>query len=368
MKPWVLIGAGLCLAAATASVNAASPADKPYTIGNYPVEAQAKDAVAAKEKAHADGQQAAFRSLLKRLVPVTAYASIDRLRGINAAEYVDGVAIRAERNSSTTYIASLDFAFEAAAVRDLLRREGVPFIDEQALQVVLVPVMRETSAPPSAPEFRPASATWNDAWKDLDLDNTLTPVKLAPLAPDVQADAIRKLVGGEGDAGRVLAGAYGSDRVLVAVAEIDTPAKRVNVTLVGTDAVGPINWKRSYRVADGDTAYAMELASVVSLGVLEGRWKAVKSEAWGGDAAIAGSASVIELEVEFGSLAEWNDIRRRVLETRGVDNVEIGAVSARSAEMSLRYPGGGQPLSAALARQGLTLRNDGTSWLLRASF
>ncbi len=51
---------------------AAAPRDKVYTIANYPVEATAKDAVAAKEKAHADGQQAALGALLKRLVPVTA--------------------------------------------------------------------------------------------------------------------------------------------------------------------------------------------------------------------------------------------------------------------------------------------------------
>ena len=44
-----------------------------YTVGNYPVDAQAANAVAAKDKALAEGQQAAFRSLLKRVVPVTDY-------------------------------------------------------------------------------------------------------------------------------------------------------------------------------------------------------------------------------------------------------------------------------------------------------
>jgi hypothetical protein len=66
--------------------------------------------------------------------------------------------------------------------------------------------------------------------------------------------------------------------------------------------------------------------------------------------------------------AEWNELRRRIVDTPGVDDVQIGAVSARSAEVTLRYPGGGQPLSTTLARQGLSLRNDGPRWLLRASF
>jgi hypothetical protein len=156
--------------------------------------------------------------------------------------------------------------------------------------------------------------------------------------------------------------------VVVAVAEADTAGKRVNVTLAGRDSVGPVNWLRSYRIADGDVAYAMELASVISLGVLEGRWKAVKSEAWGGVDAMSGPGSEIDLEVEFSSLPEWNAIRQKILDTPGVDDVRIGGVSARAAEVKLRYPGGGQPLAGVLARQGLNMRNDGAAWSVRASF
>ena len=98
-----------------------------FTVANYPVEARADNAVAAKDKALADGQQAAFRSLLKRLVPVTAYAAHQAaLPTVKAGDLVDGVRVRSERNSSTDYIASLDFSFQSKAVRDLLRREGIP--------------------------------------------------------------------------------------------------------------------------------------------------------------------------------------------------------------------------------------------------
>ena len=98
-----------------------------FTVGNYPVEARADNAVAAKTKALADGQQAAFRSLLKRLVPVTSYPRLRRLPPIKAGDLVEGVSVRSERNSSTDYIASLDFSFQSKGVRDLLRREGIPF-------------------------------------------------------------------------------------------------------------------------------------------------------------------------------------------------------------------------------------------------
>ena len=70
-KRALLLAAGLALN--TGAHRAATAAEEVFTVGNYPVEARADNAVAAKTKAMADGQQAAFRSLLKRLVPVTAY-------------------------------------------------------------------------------------------------------------------------------------------------------------------------------------------------------------------------------------------------------------------------------------------------------
>ena len=104
----------LAFAALTAAlVLPAQAADNVYTIGNYPIQAQAENAVAAKERALAEGQQAAFRSLLKRLIPVTAYARGKRLDQVKAADLIEGVRVRSERNSSTEYIASFDFSFNA---------------------------------------------------------------------------------------------------------------------------------------------------------------------------------------------------------------------------------------------------------------
>ncbi len=168
--------AGILAALSAGSALAANPSDKVFTVANYPVEARAKDAVAAKEKAHAEGQQAALGSLLKRLVPVTAYNRIDHLKKVSAASIIDGIAIRSESNSSTQYIASLDFSFQPDAVRGMLRREGVPFVDVQAPKTVLVPLMSDPDATVGL-KLRAASNAWNEAWKGLDLDNTLTPLR-----------------------------------------------------------------------------------------------------------------------------------------------------------------------------------------------
>lgn len=361
------LGVVIALTAGILPVSSA-PADRVYTIANYPVEATAKDAVAAKEKAHADGQQAALGALLKRLVPTTAYDSIDRLKSLRAANFIDGVAVRSESNSRTKYIASLDFSFQPDAIRDLLRREGVPFIEAQAPRMVLVPVTAEPDEKGGA-RYRPAGESWSQVWKGLDLDNTLTPLRIEALQPTIHDDTIVATLNGDDRAERILTGEYKADFVLLAVAEVDTAGKQLNVTLAGIDPAGFVSWKRGYRVSDGDVAYAMELAAVVTQGVLEGRWKVAKSEEAGqGNFAGSGGGADVHMAVEFSSLDEWNDLRRQILDTPGIDDVRIGAVSARSAEVSVRYPGGGAGLASAFARQGLTLSGGGGHWTLRSGY
>ncbi|MFV0297462.1 MAG: DUF2066 domain-containing protein, partial [Hyphomicrobiaceae bacterium] len=152
---------------------AADRSDKVFTIGNYPVQARAENAVAAKEKAVADGQQAALRSLLKRLVPVTAYKSLYTLKDANAGRMIDSFEVRSERNSSTEYIASYDFVFSPGPVRKLLDSHGIPYLDRQAPAITLVPVYRVAAdmkgkLPPTFGDAQGSDA-WLYAWKALEL-------------------------------------------------------------------------------------------------------------------------------------------------------------------------------------------------------
>ena len=359
---------------AAAAPEAAARAGKVFTVANYPVEATADNAVAAKDKAHAEGQQAALGALLKRIVPVTAYGRLDRLTALRAADFIDGVAVRSENNSRTQYIASLDFSFQADAVRDLLHREGVPYVEQQAPRMVLVPILAQSGGAEGA-RFRPAAGTWSQVWQGLDLDNTLTPLRVEALQPSIQDDTIQAALAGDDSVERVLGSAYNADFVVLAVAEVDQPGRQLNITLAGIDPAGLMTWRRSYRIADGDVAYAMEFAAVVTHGVLEGRWKVAKLEQGGhgggyaaGGRFGAGGGSDVSMAVHFASQAEWDDMRSRLLDLPGAGNIRIGTVSAQSAEVSLSFPGGGQSLAQALAQQGLILTDGGGFWALRSAY
>lgn len=359
-------GARLLPAVALAVALAANPAlagDEVFTVANYPVEARADNAVAAKDKALADGQQAALRSLLKRLVPVSAYQRLRQLRQVRAGDLVEGVKVRSERNSTTDYIANLDFSFQSKGVRDLLRREGIPFTDEQAPALTVVPLWRTGAA--RTPQD---AVAWTNVWRGLDLEHALTPVKLQVLKKEVAPDSVNALADGDGSAIRALVAAYGSELILLAVAEQDVAAGRLNVTLTGRDAIGAFTLKRAYRLDASDPAYASELAVVISLGILEGRWKAIKSR--GGSAVAAGSVpasadSDLLIAVEFRGMNEWQDISRKLSATPGIEELEVAGLSARGARVTLRYAEGAERLADALAQEGLILRNAGGSWVLR---
>jgi len=340
----------------------AGSASDVFTVANYPVEARAKNAVIAKEQAQSEGQQAALRSLLRRIVPVTAYPRLKTMTPIKSADVIDGVSVRTERNSTTDYIATLDFSFQAAAVRSVLNRAGIPFVDAQAPQTIVIPVYRAKADA----AFESGRGIWFEGWNGLDLAHTLTPLKLEGLKAGIPPDAIGALITGSATIAKIFGGEYKSERVVVAIAEPDAAGKKLVVTLVGQDATGPLKLKQSYRISGGDTGYTAELAAVVGLGILEGRWKAAKAGALGGVDATSGGGVLIV--AEFATLSEWNEIRSKILETEGAFDVSVGTVSQRSAEVTLRHNGGADSLVQSFAAHGLTLDTANGQWRVHATY
>ncbi len=376
------LSAGLALVLSLTSAYAADTGV--YTVGNYPVDAHAADAVAAKKTAIADGQRAALRSLLKRLVPVTAYPRLRKLKITKPDALIDGISVRSERNSPTEYIASLDFSFRADAVRALLELENLPYVDTQAPPLTLVPVWQSAAQP--LPGLQPDA--WTTAWASVDVTHALTPIKLEPLKPGVHADTLAALAKGDTTLLRTFAAEYGSpERLVVAILAPVPKERKLQVTLVGRDAVGSIAWIKGYRFDAEDPGYAVELAAVVSLGVLEGRWKAAGARVQGplrdpgavggadgpplnisaattnGGGGAAGGDD-LRLSVEYRNIGEWASISQRLSQIPGVENVDVAGMSGRSARITLRYAEGVERLAAVVAQQGLNLRQNSGGWVL----
>ncbi|MEQ8824799.1 MAG: DUF2066 domain-containing protein [Filomicrobium sp.] len=342
----------------------AAQSDAAYTIANYPVDARAKNAVAAKKAAIADGQTAALRSLLKRIVPVSAYPQLKSLGTIEASHYVDSLKVRREQNSSVEYYASLDFQFSPENVRTLLRQSGIPFVDNQAPLTTIIPVVLNADG-----NISRSKSPWGNVWKELDLKHSVSPLRVAGLRSSIHQDVLQGLAERDEARGlRILTSEYASQRVVLASAQVDPATNKLRVRIDGRDAVGPVAWENSYRIFDGDKAYAMELAAVISLGVLEGRWKRTTVQKSGGPGALAQPLQQLQIEVLFNSAREWYQVNDEISKISGVSGFQVGAVSARSANISLTFPGGGPGLANELARRGYVLNDNAGYWQIRPRF
>lgn len=343
-----------------------------FTVGNYPVEARAGDPVAAKQKAMSEGEVAALRSLLKRLVPVTEYRRLSRLRTTDASRLLQGVQVRSERNSSTDYIANLDFMFNQEAVRALLEREGIAFAEQQAPKITVVPVWIAPATGPAVFSATQGSAAWTEAWRGLDLDNALAPLRVEALKLTVHADTLKALANGDGSMLRTFAAEYRAETLLVVLATPAADAKKLTVTMIGSDAVGSLSYRANYRVDRVEPSYSIELAAVVSHRILEGRWKATTVRGSGGgmvstNAPLSGGrGEPVEFAVVFRGMGEWAEISRRLSSTPGVEDLDVAGLSQRGARVTLKYAGGLDRLADALAQRGLGLREGPNGWTLSA--
>ena len=357
------------LMAVPASAGSNLPA---YVVASYPVDATAKDAVAAKAQAMADGEVGAFRYLMKRLVGVGAYKRLPRLSADTVENLVADVSVRDEHNSATQYIATLAFNFKADAVGQLLQSYKLPYTDKQSPKLVVVPVFSGPAGKSLGASLAIARKNWLDAWKGLDLEHALTPVKIADAGASATPDTFKRLSAGDTSALGIISGEVPADRLVVALAEPTADGKQLQVTLIGQDWVGPVYLQRRYSNYYDDLSYTSEFAAIIALGVLEGRWKMSaidggdqQGSAWNSDG--GGGGVPVHVSVQFQGVEEWQRLRGALLDAEGVDQVRVGELTGQSAEVDLAYPGGPAGLAAILSRQGLTVEDNGGGLVLRAN-
>ena len=275
----------LAAALAWAGPALARRAPTPYTVAKVSVVADAKDAVVAKKNALAKAQQDALRILMKRMTHWRAHGRLPVLRNAMVDRMINGFSVRRESNSTTRYMATLDFDFEPHAVRDLLNRFGLPYVDQQAPQVLLLPVMLEAGG-----LKRGTSNPWYAALAAVDGEHALTPVKLAPPRSDFSPSMIENLAKHSRELFETLKYQYRAENLVLAAAEVDAQATQLQVRLVGHDAVGSFTLSRTYRVYDRDIHEAAAIAAEVSVKIIEGRWKTTRLSR-GAPAQCSGNAS-----------------------------------------------------------------------------
>ncbi len=356
-----------------------------YTVSNFEVWAEAKDAVAAKRAAHEDGKVIAFSQLLKRITPFEAHKRLPTLQSAQISKMITSLSVKDERNSTTEYLANMDFKFSPDQVKQVLSANRIPYWDRQGDPVVIVPIVDKSllTPPPGQQKSIMSQKDWVTSWQTLDLSHGLVPLKIGERLAIIDDSVLVALIRDEQAAREGLLKAYKSPSVVVALLSSAQAKGRVRLTIVGRDGLGDVLYKRDHIVSKGDFVQAADLAAEVAQGMFGARLKIVKMAnivvahkpkevlPWQTDlqpaAPVTGwqaQGERILMHVRFSGLRHWQSIRQRLQNVQGLDGLNIEKLSARGADISCAFPGGASALTPALASQGLRLTRDGTGWVL----
>ena len=332
---------------------AAAMAD-PYTVTRVPISASGKSAAAAKQVAIAKGQRTAFRKLVTRLTRAADRTALAEPGKDDLQAMVISFSLAKEQPGPKNYRARLTVRFNPEEVRGFLSESGVPVAAQAAPPVLVIPILKnggETLIGQDNP--------WTEAWEEMDLGNRLTPI-LLPLGDEtdlpVSADS---LLAGDAAALDRLKNSYAVSGVLVALAEI-TGKTGIRASLRGDSPVGQVDFSKQFNGKPSLSA-AMRSAAREYATRLEDRWKnaSVIDEADGGGEFVA-------LSVPFSGLNEWISIRKTLASIPGVSNMDVRAITARGAHVTLNYGGDIDRLIEALAQRNMRMTNAGDYWELRA--
>jgi len=351
-------------------------AESLYSVAKISVDVTAKDAVAARDTGMAQSEQRAVMTVLKRIMPASAFASLPELSKDDIDAMVSGVSIRSEQNSTTRYLAVLDISLNDKAVKQFLQNQNISFSEDRALSVSILPLMIDGGSVKSeGPEG------WREAWEGLDLSHSVTPATILRPRPNLDAATVKSVLAGDAQALASMQEDYSYGPLVIAVGEIDHG--QFVTRLAGTDAVGAVTFEQSDKLS-GDAKAAARNAAEIAFGVLENRWKVsqegeapateVKTEGKHEEGAAADEkpkepAEIprnVVAQVEFSGLKDWQDIRGRLMNIAGIQGLEVNSLSARAASITFDYAGSLGKLQTELGQNGFEFGEKDGNFVLRS--
>lgn len=320
-----------------------------FTVRDVQVDRTAVSAAAAREAALLDGQRAAFRRLLERLVTRSAYGRLPRLSDSQISDLVQNYEVQSERTSAVRYIAMLTYRFRPDDVRTLLRTAHLPFAETYAKPYLVLPVLRAQGVTLLWDTPNP----WRDAWGRLPPFDGLAPLVL-PKGDLADTSEINADQAHNGDDQRLsaIARRYGVAGVYVADAELDNPEPgraALQVALVAYGGGGEQTLVDSYTANPGEEldAFLQRAAQAIADGIEE-RWK-------NGQLLQFDREAHMTVLVNYDDISQWVAIRRRLSDLAVIRRTDLVSLTRSQAVLDLVYIGDDNQLRLALAQRDLEL-------------
>ncbi len=235
------------------------------------------------------------------------------------------------------------WTFRPDSVREYLEQRGVPYVDTQAAQALIIPVAAGGVD----------VATWGSYWVERSSsgdvvgksdDTLLTPYIAStqgwprrPSAAEVQTEVA----------------ARGADHGVIA--EVFQQGAQYYVRLID---LRPNVAKAEIGVAGPFTS--LQAAQAGAVAELEHAWKVASIVRSNGSTSLS-------LVATFRDLQEWVSIRKSLETSRLINNLDVEALTTVGADISLSYSGRPEQLVSDLRARGVELTNGSAGWQLRAS-
>jgi hypothetical protein len=332
-----------------------------YKITDVPVDVTADSAAHARDQAVAGAQRSAFEQLLGRLGADTSLAA--KLGDDDVAALVQSFEVQDEHTSNVRYIGTFTVQFRPAATRDWLNKAGASFTETRSKPIIVLPVMMSNGHPVLWEEH----TKWWEAWENT--SNTgLVPIALPSGGlDDIAVISTEEAANGDSGAIKAIIEKYQTTGALVATldGDLDNPGSPFKLTVTRYDADGTAGEPQTFTLPPAADKSSIDnaLAQAVrqARGTLESAWR---------ETVVASTTAPpmhLPVVVPIDTLDEWTRIKKKLGSVKAVENINVVTLARGTTNIEIQFRGSIEQLQDDLARQNLTLTQDGTNgaWILQ---
>ncbi len=324
-----------------------------FTARDVTVDVTADNALKARDQALLEAQAKGLAQVLRDLTPPGEQARLPQVSAQDAQNYVLSLQVKDEKRSSVRYIATLDILYNPAAVRALLRQNGITFTETARTPVLILPLWQ--GAPDAPPVLWEDPNPWREAWLRRP-SGGLVPAT-TPLGDlgDLQAISADEAAARQTDAVRRILQRYEMTEGVIAHAT-RTGEGRLQIDLTRLRLAGdPTRASVTVEAQSGeDEAAFLARATNEVASQLRDEWRAATVSVPASEA-----PSQLTVLVPTGSLDTWLTVRERLTQVPLVRGVDIQALSRERAQILLGFVGSEEQLALTLAQYGLDLSDLG---------
>jgi hypothetical protein len=325
------------------------------------VDITADSAAEAREQAILAAQRQAFEQLA---ADVTGGVAPPELSDAEIGALVHDFSITEERSSAVRYIATFDFRFDRARVRNVVGAFAAPAATAAPGRVVIVPVYQPDPREPGAgATLWDEPNPWRTAWARHASSNHVVPTVVPPGdLEDVATIGPEDAIGGDTAPLMALAEQYAADWAVVALAAMSADEQTglsLAVTTVRHGPEGPgAPLVETFEAMPGESAG--DLLDRAAAAVHDDLQVRMRQEV----VAAAAGPTVLGVTVPISGLNDWLSVRSRLQDQRLVRETDLVALSREEVRLNLHYVGELSDLAEALQQDGLDLVRNGEQWTL----